>query len=372
MPRPPHTSPSFVTKLLQSLPALPLPLPHTSVDDADDGATNACPSNAPNASNPLDAAPEAAKKQLLTLHVLFPNEFLPALDLLDRRLVTRFLIRGNRSLRTAPLTPHDDDILRSASPHIRGAYAENAEAAQHVRNEAQAVADLVVDSAEPVDRLDEEMLDRGAPYAEDAEESRQHLQTHEEPDLYPKREEKEEEEEVRDAAPHHHHQHKNLDTVYYVRSAQNPHRPSRHTTYDKPTPTYQVRLQAWNCTCPAFAFAAFPPSSFPEQKRNIPDVIVAGNVNIFDDDDDGDDDTNPMHNADSRSMNAPHQQQQQQQNDDNEWHFGGAALETSIPPICKHLLACVLGERCGLFCGFVEERGVSCQEGAGWAAGWGD
>ena len=49
-------------------------------------------------SNPLNFASEAAKKQLLTLHVLFPNELLPALDLLDRRLVTRFRAMPNSSL----------------------------------------------------------------------------------------------------------------------------------------------------------------------------------------------------------------------------------------------------------------------------------
>ncbi|KAL8679129.1 MAG: hypothetical protein Q9186_004574 [Xanthomendoza sp. 1 TL-2023] len=42
--------------------------------------------------NPLLSAPPAIKSLLLTLHVLFPNELLPALDLLDRRLVTRLIL----------------------------------------------------------------------------------------------------------------------------------------------------------------------------------------------------------------------------------------------------------------------------------------
>ena len=56
-----------------------------------------------------------------------------------------------------------------------------------------------------------------------------------------------------------------------------------------------------------------------------------------------------------------------------EWIFGGLSLGDDMPPVCKHLLACVLAERCkGLFGGFVEERDVSVEEAAGWAAGWGD
>jgi len=44
--------------------------------------------------------------------------------------------------------------------------------------------------------------------------------------------------------------------------------------------------------------------------------------------------------------------------------------EDSIP-VCKHLLACALIERCGVLREFVEERTVGQEEAAGWAAGWG-
>lgn len=42
--------------------------------------------------NPLVHAPPSVKPLLLTLHVLFPNELLPALDLLDRKLVTKLIL----------------------------------------------------------------------------------------------------------------------------------------------------------------------------------------------------------------------------------------------------------------------------------------
>ena len=54
------------------------------------------------------------------------------------------------------------------------------------------------------------------------------------------------------------------------------------------------------------------------------------------------------------------------------WRFGGARLGNGMAPVCKHILACVLVERCEMFKAFVEEKEVSVEEAAGWAAGWGD
>ena len=215
------TSRDFVTQLLNSLPSLP---PHNAE------------------SNPLSDAPESVKKQLLSLQVLFPNEFLPALDLLDRRLITRFLI-GN--LETTPTADKDT-------------------AAQ-----------------------------------------------------------------------------KAVDTVHYVRSAQQ--RPSRYSTSYDGVASYEVRLEAWNCTCPVFAFAAFP-SVHPE-----PVVPVCNGQDMG-----------------SRQINAL-------TTGVTEWTFGGMSLGEGLPPVCKHLLACVLVARCeGVFGEYVEEKSVSVETAAGWAAGWGD
>lgn len=195
----------FITQLLAALP----------------------PSAAHDAStNPLSALPSPAKKPLLALQVLFPAEFLPALDLLDRRLVVRL-------------------------------------------------------------------------HAPDAR-TRDELETHTTPS----------------------------NTVYYVSSAQ----PRRYTaSYDTST-SYQVRLRAWNCSCPAFAFAAFPAALNEHPIRTCDPADEA----------------------------------------EGAW-FGGVSLGGDVPPVCKHLLACVLVERCGgLFGGCVVEREVSVEEAAGWAAGWGD
>ena len=186
--------------------------------------------------NPLKDAPPTTQKALLTLHVLFPNELLPALDLLDRGLVTRFILSAPNQTR----------------PH-----------------QAPSEADIT-DRKEAV--------------------------------------------------------------VHYVRSAQPPS--NRHrSAMTQHTTSYEVRLTSWSCSCPALAFAAFP--------------------------------------ADPASAALPSTGQLAHTSPGANWIFGGLTLGTDMP-VCKHLLACVLVERCELFSSFAEEREVSVEELAGWAAGWGD
>ncbi|KAI9699280.1 MAG: hypothetical protein M1836_002890 [Candelina mexicana] len=172
------------------------------------------------------------KQLLLTIHCLFPNEFLPALDLLDRQLITRFLIEQER-------------------------------------------------------------------------------------DLHPNSQTKRER--------------SGLNTVYYVRSAQ-PNRISRYQNYYPGAGlSYEVRLQAWNCSCPAFTFSAFS-------------ALPTGREDGFD---------------------------RQEDEIREQWSFGGLTAGQDAVPICKHLLACVMIEQCGLLSGCVDEKDVGRDEAAGWGAGWG-
>ncbi|KAF3053630.1 hypothetical protein E8E11_009053 [Didymella keratinophila] len=230
-------------------------------------------------SSPLSNAPEAVKKQLLSLQVLFPNEFLPALDLLDRRLVTRFVI----GVEEPPTTSSD---------------------APAAHNATTSACDMQPQDSEPPNVLINDIIPR----------PRQPT----------------------------------ADTVHYVRSAQQ--RSSRFSTSYDSTVTYEVRLGAWNCTCPAFAFAAFP-AVHPEPP--LPALtrrsISSENQDLHDED------------IGAEKRRAV------------EWLFGGVSLEEDMPPVCKHLLACVLAERCrGVFGEHMEEKRVSVETAAGWAAGWGD
>lgn len=205
--------------------------------------------------NPLTNVGNNERNLLLTIHVLYPNEFLAALDLLDRGLVARLKV-ADAVEDAAPATPSTAADI----PKVREALA-----------------------------------------------------------------------------------------VYYVRSAQQHQRYSRianaSSSIDNPA-SYEVRLDSWNCSCPAFAFAAFPPALSRPTSSDEPGVEMTGL-----------DDVSLVHsNVEAVS-------------EEEELGFGG--LTFGHVPVCKHLLACVLVERCGLFSTFVEEKEVSVEEAAGWAAGWG-
>ncbi|KAF2767534.1 hypothetical protein EJ03DRAFT_147254 [Teratosphaeria nubilosa] len=190
------------------------------------------------AANQLPTTAET-KDLFLTLHILFQHELLPALDLLDRGLVTRLRIQTNHNL------PTTAEATRLGRPY-------------YVRSAQQ--------QATP----------RGG----------------------------------------------NSGSRYWNADHQ-------HTTY------YEVRLEAWSCSCPAFAFSAFP-STFTDTTAEQEVVDDVG------------------------SSVHPHG-----------WQIGGLSLGSEVP-ICKHLLACVLVEHGNAFSHMVEERMVSAEELAGWAAGWGD
>jgi len=132
------------------------------------------------------------------------------------------------------------------------------------------------------------------------------------------------------------------DGIYFVRSSSSA--PPRARV---PAQTvYEVHIHSWNCSCPAFALAAFrdlEPIEGPDRE-----------------------DRHAIVNVDS--------QRQERGKEPGEWRFGGTLTkEHSGAPICKHILACVLGYQCPeLFRGGVEEVSVDANEVAGWKAGWCD
>ena len=330
------TSREFVTRLFNSF----LAVPQSSTDDA---TTNI------GALNPLNSASEATKKQLLALHVLFPNEFLPALDLLDRRLVTRFRIRDNLVDDARELVPHTGKAIESgfgAEATVRGQLADNEVETLRVdedvkiaqRGEPPTDGPTISRADGPIYTSDLEMLD-AVPLKSGTDE----------PPSVPRNDEEEIDTTQGQVASTQEEKRERNDTVYYVRSAQQ--RSSRFSTSYDATTSYEVRLTAWNCSCPAFAFAAFPSA--------IPISSVPGQSQI-------------PHSEDEEGVVWPVGQETGEGGDgEEEWTFGGVSLGTTTP-VCKHLLACVLVERVGMFGNHVEEEDVSWEEAAGWAAGWGD
>ncbi|MCJ1404389.1 hypothetical protein MMC11_007614 [Xylographa trunciseda] len=119
--------------------------------------------------------------------------------------------------------------------------------------------------------------------------------------------------------------------TYYVRSAQPTRATSRYQNVPGSATSYEVRLDAWNCSCAAFTFSAFTGVGVSSQGRE-------NGIGMTE--------------------------------EEEPW-FGSLLRGDDSMPVCKHLLACVLVEKCAQFRGFVEERIVGKEEAAGWGAGWG-
>jgi hypothetical protein len=106
--------------------------------------------------------------------------------------------------------------------------------------------------------------------------------------------------------------------VYYVPSSQ-----ARSRTQTQRTrAVYEVRPGAWHCTCPSYAFSAFS----------------------------------------SRSSFDPYEQETDDHHDSERW---GGQLRGGQLPICKHLLAVVIGEKLGM----IPEKEVDMHTLAGYAYG---
>ena len=239
----PNSPRRFLTDILNTLSSLPSP-----------GTT--LPAN-PLASA---AAPAELKSLLLTLHALFPHELLPALDLLDRRLLTRLIPRTAAAAELAGTESAPTEIGdRNAAVY----YVQSAALAPSADADGAAA--------------ERGFRGRGRPRRNDAE-------------------------------------------------------------LGAGSRKYEVRLRAWNCSCPAFTFAAFGGGARGAAGEGTEVGVGEGGGQ-------------------------------------GEWVWGGDGSFGGLrrggeAPVCKHLLACVLVERCGVLGGFVEERVVGWDEMAGWAARW--
>lgn len=267
-----YASPStgaFVDSLLAELAVFKLPATSTDPHGLESPRTQPAVQDRP-PQNPfarLSVGEQSKVKPLmLTLHCLFPNDLLPALDILDRGLVRRFV-------------PVDE---RDAAPIDQG-------------HESSVIAE-----------------DQGT-----SPRQYSHIET---------------------APP--------TEDIFLVTSASavppNSAAPSSTSTTKEQEKGYEVRLHAWNCTCPTFALSAFRDlamrlDSSAEQHSCVRQLLDLGRV---------------------------------------VYPFGGTltcGTDRDSPPICKHILACILFSRCpGLFGAEGDGKcAVSVEELAGWCAGWG-
>ncbi|KAK2003548.1 hypothetical protein LX36DRAFT_94208 [Colletotrichum falcatum] len=180
-----------ITNLINSLTSASAPPPSPNT---------AATGGAGDAQNPLRSLPQSRRPLLITLHVLFPSMVLPALDLLDRNLITRV-------------------VPEPASPSGRGRGGDDpADPAPSQRPHDAGAADAQ-GSSPPFPSQD-------SPHPEMAPQS-------------------------------------SSTAFYLVRSVASTmtRRGYAVATSASASTTYLVRLDAWNCTCASFAFEAFPAST---------------------------------------------------------------------------------------------------------------
>ncbi|KAL4801447.1 hypothetical protein BDV18DRAFT_167368 [Aspergillus unguis] len=250
--------------------------------------------------SPFPASSSNLKPLMLTLHCIFPNEFLLALDILDRGLVRR--------VRTRYRTGHGEED-------------ESYEQSENSTNQSE--------WSDPRERREDFFFVTSASTAQNTSRS-----------SFP----------ATQSEDHHHmHQQKKWQ--------------------DK---GYEVRLQAWNCTCPSFTISAFrglgPEPSSPPSSSSSED-----NGDLDDNDDNDKPASNPTGipsdsiNSDTPSADA----------DVSAYSFGGTLPlhPESAPPVCKHILACLLAALCpdlsGSGDGAQRFANLDEEEVAALCAGWG-
>ena len=260
--------------------------------------------------NPLPAQTLASAKPLLiTLHALFPHTLLPALDLLDRRLVARLVYIPPSSSCLPASREHDSGKEGGGGGGGRGGGGRGGGGGVRGDNAGAAAGDEMEREAQE-QKQDEGRLSE-----------------------------------------------KKRVVVYYVKSssssssAQQQGR-SRSRIYGSNSSRsgegatwYEVRTKGWSCSCKAFAFGAF--------RAGVDEMGEYGEQEV-------DEEEMFLHGGDEEGGNE-------------EWRWGGLMVEEEEDmPLCKHLFACVLAEHWGFAREMVEEREVGRGEMAGWAAGWGD
>lgn len=265
--------------------------------------------------NPLKSLSPSHRNYFLTLHVLFPSLLLPALDLLDRGLVARLSLPRAQD--------DDDDVGGEAGGGEEGREGE----------------DMLM------------MTDDDRPPRPPSPRTSQ---------VY----------HVRSAVQkktHHHHS----STKRGGRGAEDTSLGGegggssvvQNNSNNNASSFYIVHTAVWNCTCAAFAFAAFPPPPPPlppppdnnmtvdqDAAATASDIFIPRVTAAADSGEDEMIDETPRFGG----LNFL--------NEDDDDVGGGRGT----PPCCKHLLACVLAERWDTVLGqYVIQRSVTREEMAG-------
>ncbi|KAI1768882.1 hypothetical protein GGR53DRAFT_461963 [Hypoxylon sp. FL1150] len=337
----------FLTSLIDSLTSAPVAAAAAGASSASASAptTTNKDINSSNAyskrpdGNPLKLVPPACRPLFTTLYALYPLTLLPALDLLDRRLATRVFVGSPQRQQQQ----QQKETLETAQAETGGPTHDRARASGDCDSEAHGGNG---------NKLEGKVATGSHSYSYDssADDNR--------------------------SSHHRHHRRSNNhtrrsrggrsseDSYYVVRSAQpqQTRRSKAFTTAASPSshsgPRYVVRLDAWNCTCAAFAFSAFP--------REVGHAYVIESV------------CSKSNKARTKERERERERRRREGMvgeeglEEEKWEFGALSVDgregsgIAGVPCCKHLLACSLAERwSNVLGGYVEERVVSREESAG-------
>jgi hypothetical protein len=137
------------------------------------------------------------------------------------------------------------------------------------------------------------------------------------------------------------------NSVYQVRSSQPPKSRFRDSAAATGSNIYTVRLEAWNCSCAAFAYSAYPGGESSGRPWGLDDEEEGEGL------------------YELRGVGGVGREEEKE---GDQWQFGGLSADGHDGkgvPVCKHLVACLLGERLNLLQGYVKEKQVSRDEMGG-------
>lgn len=313
----------LLTSLIANLSSIPLLTNDVQQYQQNSQRRGTTTSSSTTVTNPLKLIPPAYRPLLTTLHVLYPSTLLPALDLLDRRLVARVVLKQDE----------------------HGHH-------QHTLDERQVQA--------PVSGLGEDQQIGIA--EEDGDHNHNH--GHEENT----RGEDKNHNPIPTPTPT-----QTPQVLYHlVRSAQpQSNRRGHHHSSSGQGQMHVVRLGSWNCTCAAFAFSAFPPlpSSSSSSSSSFSHIFPLSAPS-----------SSSQSLTISTSLDNGDQTIVTEEDKEEAWEFGGLSIDgrggggggpgseggDGGVPCCKHLLACVLAEKWNtVLGGYMEERVVGREEAAG-------
>ncbi|KAK4240267.1 hypothetical protein C8A03DRAFT_31655 [Achaetomium macrosporum] len=298
------TSRALLTSLINSISNIPL-LPVTETDSRPEISHRLVQSDHNN-SNPLRRVPPFHRHLIITLHVLFPGMVLPALDLLERGFVCRMMSDHKDS--------KDGGVMKGGSTRVPGrqARAGDGHGEGHDASSSASAQAQVPTSAEGSPRGPGNafyLVGSASAAAAAAQTS-----------MRERRRRKRRAESAGEA--------EGVGDIGSGMAAAG-------------KKGYVVRLEAWHCTCAAFAFAA-----------------VQGEA------------VRPSWEVEPLEFGAEVGDMGAETEAEPEWSFGGMSLDGLEAgegvPVCKHLLACLLAERWSAALGrYVIERRAEREEIAG-------